>query len=222
MQKLYNDKKFDAAKLKDVSREADRQHLMKNMGGSNLFKLNQNVSFHSDNYFNSQLAALKEKVAQGKIKQAIEKLKELKDENFEHSDVYYLLGECYRRSNKMPEAIENLSWALRFEEYTEYVWKSLGLAFMKHTTEGSQLKGMKCLSKFLKLTVLSSDETNKQELELIGDFYMEAGFPTQAEQCFTQLLAKQEERTELRLKRGIACLLQVDKPDAQGLEDLKR
>lgn len=45
-----------------------------------------------------KLAEAKQKISLGKIRAAILILEDLKEEPFRHSDVFYLLGECFRRT----------------------------------------------------------------------------------------------------------------------------
>lgn len=52
---------------------------------------------------------------QNKIQTAIKALQLMLDEERQHSDVYYLLGECYRQTHEHAKAVECLAGALRFE-----------------------------------------------------------------------------------------------------------
>lgn len=96
------------------------------------------------------LEGIKRLMLEEKNKQALEKLKRLKRKGVSHSDLFYLLGEVRRRLGSYKKAKEDLLTALRYDSYTPYVLKSLGVVYY---ALGEYKKAAKVLSSFLKIEV---------------------------------------------------------------------
>jgi predicted Zn-dependent protease len=169
-------------------------------------------------YLAAKLAEAKQKLSLGKMRDAVRLLEDLKTEQAQHSDVYYLLGESYRRTGSrrsaghIEQAIENLSEALKYEQFTEHVWKSLGLAYLK--TDRAE-KGCEMLQRFARRSGAW------QESEAVADGMARAGFYGQAETAYTTALASNERSSGLHLKRAASRTL-AGSPKALLVEDIKR
>jgi tetratricopeptide (TPR) repeat protein len=89
-------------------------------------------------------------IAQGKFNSARQLLVELRDDGSQHADIHYLLGETLRRLGDYPQALTSLSECLRFEAFSEYVWKSLALIYL---AQGKYDKAVPLFKKFATITV---------------------------------------------------------------------
>lgn len=169
-------------------------------------------------YLARRLTEAKQKISLGKMREAVRMLEDLKAEQLQHSDVFYLLGECYRRTGTCgsaghtEQAVENLCEALKYEQFTEHVWKSLGLAYLK--TDRAE-KGCQLLQRFAR------DSGDWQECEVVADAMVRAGFYAQAEQAYSAALGSNEHNSELRLKRAASRAL-AGRHKALVVEDVKR
>jgi len=170
------------------------------------------VQVEDKEYLSKQLAMVKQLLNQGKLAQSIRKLEDLKQDGYKHSDLFYLLGECYRRVGKLEQANANLVEAMRFEQYTEYVWKSLGLIYLK---SGHEQRGIQMLLKF------SSLVNSGEEFQIIGDTLSHAGYFPEAVQQYTRALALNEHSAGNHLKRCI-CRCFAGEPSNLLTEDIKR
>ena len=169
-------------------------------------------SLQNKDYLNKMLAEAKLKINLSRLKEAIVLLEDLKSEPFHHSDVFYLLGECYRRANKFDLALENLLEAMRYEQHSEYVWKSIGLVYL-HTNK--KVKACELLLRFAKTA------SNKQECEMIGDSVAKAGNYRAAEELYTLSLLTFEKSSSVHLKRAACRALSGDNKNILS-EDIKR
>ena len=106
----------------------------------------------------------------------------------------------------------NLCEALKYERFTEHVWKSLGLAYLQ---TGRGEKGCSLLLRF------AQDSEDWAEREAVADAMARAGFYAQAEQAYSAALASHERGSELRLKRAASRAL-AGRHKAQVVEDVKR
>ncbi len=169
-------------------------------------------------YLSQRLAEAKQQLSLGRMREAIRLLEALKQEPAQHSDVYYLLGESYRRTGTigsaghLEQAIENLCEALKYEQFTEFVWKSLGLAYLK--TDRAE-KGCQLLQRFAR------DSGDWRECEAVADAMARTGFYAQAESAYTAALASNEHSSGLHLKRAASRTL-AGSHKALIVEDVKR
>lgn len=97
------------------------------------------------------LLAAKNLIAQGKLPSARQVLAEMLEEGTQHADIHYLLGETQRRLGNHTEALTALSECLRFEVFSEYVWKSLGLVYLAMNKYD---KAVPLFRKFATITVI--------------------------------------------------------------------
>lgn len=85
-------------KLKRQFDTLDLKAVKQTLGGRGL--LGHNVGADDKHFLAKQMALAKQCLNVGKLNQGIKILEDLKNDGYNHSDVFYLLGETYRRRGK--------------------------------------------------------------------------------------------------------------------------
>jgi hypothetical protein len=92
-------KKYDSEVRPPRCYDVDLNAIKMTLGGKGL--LGYSVGNDDKHFLAKQMALAKQHLNVGRLAQAIKMLEDLKKDGYKHADLFYMLGECYRRTSNL-------------------------------------------------------------------------------------------------------------------------